>query len=118
MGRERIRIKDLKVLADMRRLTRELDVAMNGEAGAAPQASLCDLVAQARQLRANADRWLGLKELAGYYQDGSDTTVKLYQDDALRSCFIKVGEKTYGTDGSSFDSAIDSAISAELRRQR
>jgi hypothetical protein len=49
-----------------------------------------------------------LKEMAGYYQDGSQTTVKLYQDDALRSCFIEAGGKTYGTDGSSFDSAIDS----------
>lgn len=32
---------------DVRRLTHELDVAMNGEAGAAPAPSLCDVVAQA-----------------------------------------------------------------------
>ena len=32
--------------ADKRRLTRELDVIWNGEAGAAKQASLCDIVAQ------------------------------------------------------------------------
>jgi hypothetical protein len=57
---------------------------------------------------ADAARWRALKEMAGYYQDGSQTTVKLYQDDALRSCFIEAGGKTYGTDGSSFDSAIDS----------
>lgn len=31
---------------DVRRLTREMDVALNGEAGAAAQASLCDVVAQ------------------------------------------------------------------------
>src|ERR1700743_332591 len=31
-------------LADHRRLVRELDVALNGEKGAAEQASLCDIV--------------------------------------------------------------------------
>lgn len=36
------------VLADHRRLVRELDVALNGEAGAAKQASLCDIVAQVK----------------------------------------------------------------------
>jgi hypothetical protein len=34
-----------EVLADHRRLVRELDVLMHGEEGAAKQASLCDLVA-------------------------------------------------------------------------
>lgn len=33
---------------DRKRLVRELDVALNGEAGAAPQASLCDIVAQVK----------------------------------------------------------------------
>ena len=33
---------------DVERLTRELDVLMNGEDGAAPQASLCDIVGQVR----------------------------------------------------------------------
>lgn len=37
--------------ADTRRLTRELDVAMHGEAGAAEQASLCDLIPAAKHLR-------------------------------------------------------------------
>ncbi len=37
------------VLADHRRLVRELDVALNGEHGAAKQASLCDLIAQVKQ---------------------------------------------------------------------
>lgn len=35
-----------EVLADHRRLVRELDVLLNGEDGAAKQASLCDIVAQ------------------------------------------------------------------------
>ena len=34
---------------DVRRLTREIDVALNGEAGAAPQASLCDIAAQVKR---------------------------------------------------------------------
>ena len=40
-----------EVLADKRRLTRELDVAMHGEAEAAEQASLCDLIEPAKRLR-------------------------------------------------------------------
>jgi hypothetical protein len=41
------------VLADHRRLVRELDVLLNGEAGAAKQASLCDIVAQVQQEKRN-----------------------------------------------------------------
>lgn len=41
-----------QVLADQRRLTRELDVAMHGEEDAAPQASLCDLISLAADMRA------------------------------------------------------------------
>lgn len=37
-----------EVLTDHRRFAREIDVIMNGEEGAAKQASLCDLVAQIR----------------------------------------------------------------------
>lgn len=37
-----------EVLADHRRLVRELDVLLNGEHGAAKQASLCDIVGQLR----------------------------------------------------------------------
>lgn len=37
------------VLADHKRLVREMDVLLNGEAGAAQQASLVDLVAQVRR---------------------------------------------------------------------
>lgn len=38
-----------EVLADHRRLVRELDVALNGEEGAAKQASLGDIVRQVRR---------------------------------------------------------------------
>jgi hypothetical protein len=50
------------VLADHRRLVRELDVLLNGE-GAAQQASLCDIVAQLQRAKAlpeqpTGDEWL------------------------------------------------------------
>lgn len=40
-----------EVLADHNRLVRELDVLLNGEQGAAKQASLCDIVSQVRSER-------------------------------------------------------------------
>ena len=43
--------------ADKRRLTRELDVAMHGVEGAAQQASLCDLVGPARDLRTRLEQF-------------------------------------------------------------
>lgn len=62
----------------------------------------------------DAARWRALKELAGYLGDGSQETVTLYQDDATRSCFIKVGDgnraKRYGKDGSSFNGIMDELI--------
>jgi hypothetical protein len=44
-----------QVLDDHRRLVRELDVLLNGEAGAAKQASLCDIVGQVRREGIRAD---------------------------------------------------------------
>jgi hypothetical protein len=47
VGEEGLTISDYeKAFADHKRLVRNLDVLLNGEVGAAPQASLCDLVAQ------------------------------------------------------------------------
>ncbi len=39
-----------EILDEKRRLTREIDIALCGEEGAARQASLCDVVAVARQI--------------------------------------------------------------------
>lgn len=39
------------VIADYRRLTRELDEALSGPGNAAKQASLCDLIPQAKAMR-------------------------------------------------------------------
>jgi predicted translin family RNA/ssDNA-binding protein len=45
----------VEVLQDKRRLAREIDVAMHGETGAAKQASLCDLIEPAINLRVRAE---------------------------------------------------------------
>lgn len=46
-------IRDMEdTMEDHRRLVRELDVLLNGEEGAAKQASLCDIVAQVRRSKA------------------------------------------------------------------
>jgi hypothetical protein len=50
MANARELLADMRVKADdHRRLVRELDVLLNGEEGAAKQASLCDVVAQVRR---------------------------------------------------------------------
>ena len=58
-----------EVLADNRRLTRELDVALHGESGAARQASLCDLIGPARELRVENERLRTALELAILWLD-------------------------------------------------
>lgn len=56
----------------------------------------------------DAERWRKLIRLTGSTLDGSDTTVKLFWDDATRSSHIMVGKEFYGTDNRSFESVIDS----------
>lgn len=56
----------------------------------------------------DANRWLKLKSLIGYVQDGSNETVKLFWDDATNTPFIVVGKKSYYTERGSLDSVIDS----------
>lgn len=59
--REREAKRDIEeYAADKRRLAREIDVAMHGEEDAAPQASLCDLVPAAKDLRRRAEQAVGL----------------------------------------------------------
>ena len=53
-----------EVLKDTRRLTRELDVAMHGEDGAAQQASLCDLIEPAKRLRESKAELVEALEMA------------------------------------------------------
>lgn len=67
----------------------------------------------------DAQRWRKLIELCGHLQDGSQTTVQLYQDDATRTAFVTVSPKSshrkdYFIDGCGFDAAIDSVPEKEL----
>jgi hypothetical protein len=45
-----------RAMADHRKLVRELDVVLNGEGGAARQASLCDLIEPARAMKSALER--------------------------------------------------------------
>jgi hypothetical protein len=92
-------VADYKVmLEDHKRLVRELDVAINGEAGAAKQASLCDIVAQVRSQKIskyNSENFLAIRGAMGHVSDGSSEAVTLFQDDATRDYFVRVGKKSY-----------------------
>ena len=60
----------------------------------------------------DAERLQTLYALAGHWQDASDQTVKLYQDDATRTAIVKVGDRVpthYCVDRGGFDEAIDVA---------
>jgi hypothetical protein len=56
-----------------------------------------------------------LIDLAGYHQNGSDETVKLYQDDAARTYHVQIGNKS--NYGHSFRQAIDAALGDGLCAQ-
>ena len=58
------------------------------------------------------DRIDGLRKLAGYVENGSDTTVSIFQDDATKSWMVRVG-KAWPSHGSSLREAIDAAIATE-----
>lgn len=45
----------------------------------------------AAEIDGDGKKWRDLLQLAGHWQDGSDTPVALMQDDATRECGIKVG---------------------------
>lgn len=62
-----------EVLTDHRRLVRELDVLLNGEAGAAMQASLVDIVSQVRTVKQSAKEMRAA--LVDWYQQSDGITV-------------------------------------------
>lgn len=66
--------------------------------------------ADIRQLvgRWRLGRWRELRELLGYVQDGSHTTVSIGQDDATYDWCVTVGKKTYYR--KSLEAAIDAAV--------
>jgi len=100
----RVQIKDYEeVLTDKCRLTRELDVAMNGEDGVAKQASLCDLIEPAKALHsavATAKEALvkakcTVKVLAdGVYNDNGEMTVEKPLVTYDQCCNAYFAEKT------------------------
>jgi hypothetical protein len=57
----------------------------------------------------NSRRLMALQEACGYYQNGTQETIKIYQDDATREVFISSGKKTLAT-GSSLMSALSALI--------
>lgn len=56
----------------------------------------------------NDERMKALRRLCGYVENGSDTTVKIYQDDATRSWCVDVGRRWYH--GPTMLDALDAAI--------
>lgn len=72
------------VLADKRRLTRELDVAMHGEEGAAKQASLCDLIDSAMHMRNRIQHLEKTLELIASCQSNAEGDVVDIARKALR----------------------------------
>lgn len=74
---------------DRKRLVRELDVALNGEACAAPQASLCDIVAQ---VKAEA-RKRGVPVLAKLEQQPVPSSATV--DEELDTLILRYGNACY-----------------------
>lgn len=95
-----------QVSRDRQRLVRELDVALSGEAGAAPQAALCDLVAVARKLR--ADHQAALEQLKKPALNLTGMQVNLLrdfmdgnEDEEVHICWLDAG-KVLDDDGSPY----------------
>lgn len=69
-----------EVLTDHRRLVREIDVIINGEDGAAKQASLCDLVGQIGHLAAlQSERERDARDVAALREKISDAAYEWQQ---------------------------------------
>lgn len=94
---------------DVARLARELDVAMNGEAGAAERPSLCDVVSQA------------VREFAARGQAGDAVTVDAFAWDAFVRDYDRYNagdpKMPFAELRQSLAAVIDSAASAALKGQ-
>lgn len=60
----------------------------------------------------NIGRLAGIRALMGYIQNGTGTTVTLWQDDVTGEFTVTVGAKTYHATG--FLRALDAAIADNL----
>jgi len=67
------------------------------------------LIVKTPELKADSELLEGLRSLMGYVQNGSETTLSLFQDDATKSFHIKVGN-TRSYWGESFKEALQKAI--------
>ncbi len=65
--------------------------------------------AEALELMQDGMRYRALIAAAGYFQDSSDETVTLSQDDATRTCHVTVGRLQDSKDfyAGSFNGAVD-----------
>lgn len=79
---------------------------------------MTDMVDQLRhehvELAANAARWQTIVALMGHWQDGSDETVTLFQDDATRTAILTVGNganmRRFYREGYGIDAALAEAF--------
>lgn len=74
------------------------------------QAALASPEVQA--LRKDAERLIGLIKMCGHVQDGSDSVVRIFQDDATCEWIVRNGDPMNGSffHGSSPRAAIDAAM--------
>jgi len=66
-----------------------------------------------QRLVEDSARLAGLRRLCGYVENGSDTSVSMFQDDATREWFVRVGSPQRGKmpfHGTSMGAALDAAI--------
>ncbi len=76
-GTDQLTISDYQeFVKDQKRLVRELDVLLNGEEGAAEQASLCDIVSQVQDMKEQSAKTYSAEDIKKMSQDQRDELVK------------------------------------------
>ena len=68
------------------------------------------LKAELAEVKKDAERLKGLRELCGYVEDGSSQTMRITQDDATKDWIIRWNDKAGWVFSSSFNGAIDAAM--------
>ena len=63
----------------------------------------------------NDERMAAIRRMCGYVENGSDATVKIFQDDATRSWIVRVGNRWWH--GPSMNDAIDAAAADYPREE-
>lgn len=99
-----------EVLADHKRLVREIDIIING-AGAAQQASLCDLVEGIRRMKKRLSFVVSQHHYRFYADDCGNHQVVYVGD--IRDPYVVIE-----SDAKSLDEAIDAAIQHASRQPK